>query len=61
MNSVFENIDFWGSYGLNSAKKWPKSPKLLKVPIIRHFLVHDFPENQYFQKPVSLPIYIFDD
>ena len=59
VKSVFENIDFWGSYGLNSAKKWPKSPKQLKMPIFWHFLVHNFPKNQYFQKPISLPIYIF--
>ena len=37
VKSVFGYIDFWGSYGLNSAKKWPKSPKLLKMPIFRHF------------------------
>ena len=34
VKSVFGYIDFWGSYGLKSTKK-------------------------YFQKPISLPIYIF--
>ena len=38
MKLVFENIDFWGTYELNSAEKWPKSPKLLKIPIFREDL-----------------------
>ena len=25
VKSVFKNIDFWGSYGLKSTEKWPKS------------------------------------
>ena len=59
VKSVFENIDFWGTYGLRSIEKWPKSPKLLKMPIFRCFLVHKFPKNKYFQKPISLLNYIF--
>ena len=59
VKSVFKNIDFWGSYGLKSTEKWPKSTELLKMPIFRYFLVHNFPKNQYFYKPISLPIYIF--
>ena len=59
VKSVFENIDFWGTYGLRSIEKWPKSPNLLKMPIFRCFLVHKFPKNKYFQKPISLLNYIF--
>ena len=29
------------------------------MPIFRYFLVHNFSKNQYFYKPISLPIYIF--
>ena len=29
--SVFENIDFCGSYGLKRTKKWPKSGKCTKI------------------------------
>ena len=29
------------------------------LSIFRYFLVHNFHKNQYFQKPISLPIYIF--
>ena len=59
VKSVFENIDFWGSYGLKRTEKLPKSPNLLKMPFFQYFLVHNFPKNQYFQKPISLLIYIF--
>ena len=30
------------------------------LAIFWHYLVRNFPKNQYFQKPISLPIYIFD-
>ena len=46
VKSVFENIDFWGSYGLKRTKKLPKSPNLLKMPFFQYFLVHIFPKNQ---------------
>ena len=29
------------------------------LSIFRYFLVHNFHKNQYFQKPISLPSYIF--
>ena len=29
------------------------------MPIFWYFLVHNFPKNQYIQKPISLPFYIF--
>ena len=32
---------------------------LVILAIFRHYLVHNFPKNQYFQKPISLLIYIF--
>ena len=59
VKSVFENIGFCGSYGLKSIEKWPKSPKSHKMAIFRYFLAHYFHKNQYFSKPISLPIYIF--
>ena len=50
VKSVFKNIYFCGSYGPKSTKKCSKSSYLLKMPIFRYFLVHNFHKNQYIFK-----------
>ena len=64
--TALKNVDwlwngFWKYWFLGKlwTKTYQKIAKMLKMPFFQYFLVHNFPKNQYFQKPISLLIYIF--